>query len=278
MPTIATLHPQIVHFAIALLVAGVLFRWISLTGRWPFTRPAAAVLLLAGTLAAVFAVQSGDDAHGPVERIPGARPAVIEHEEWGERTRNMFLIIAAFEIVALATVRRKPGIAKAALIVSAIGGLPGLWMLYETAEHGGDLVYRYAGGVGTRSGDTADVSRLYLAGIYQAAQAARARHDSARAAELFRELANRFPNDTTARFLAIESLVRDKRDGRAALAELARLEIPPGDQRQQLRHGFLETDAWLALGRADSARATLEQLSREFPANQRVKDRLAQIE
>jgi hypothetical protein len=65
--------------------------------------------------------------------------------------------------------------------------------------------------VGIRSGDTADVTRLYLAGLYQAAQQARARHDSARAAQLFGEL-QRFPNDTNVRLLAIESLVRDKRD------------------------------------------------------------------
>jgi hypothetical protein len=32
--------------------------------------------------------------------------------------------------------------------------------LYEAGEHGADLVYGYAGGVGTRYGDTADVTRL----------------------------------------------------------------------------------------------------------------------
>src|SRR6266581_3881176 len=101
MPNLASWHPQIVHFAIVLLVAGVLFRWISLTGRAAFTGPAAAVLLLAGTVAAMLAVQSGTDAHGPVERVPGARTAVMEHEEWGERTRHMLLVVAALEIAAL---------------------------------------------------------------------------------------------------------------------------------------------------------------------------------
>ncbi len=66
-------------------------RWIWFTGKVPFAGSAAATLLLIGTLAAVLAVESGEDGHGPAERIPGARPAVEEHEEWGERTRNLFL-------------------------------------------------------------------------------------------------------------------------------------------------------------------------------------------
>src|ERR1043166_4144839 len=69
MPNIGSYHPVIVHFAIALLITGVAFRWLSLTGRAPFAGPAAATLLIAGTVAAGLAAHSGLDAHGPVERI-----------------------------------------------------------------------------------------------------------------------------------------------------------------------------------------------------------------
>ena len=277
MPNLASFHPQIVHFAIALLCVGVLFRWISLTGRAAWTGPAAAVLLLVGTVSAVLAVQSGTDAHGPVERVPGARAAVIEHEDWGKRTRNIFLIVAALEIGALALARRSARVTKGLTIASAVVGLAGGFALYEAGEHGGELVYSYAGGVGIRSGDTTDVSRLLMAGLYHSAQAARTRHDSAAAAELFAEMARRFPGDTTVQFLAIESLVRDRNDGKAALAALARVTVPAGDQRLRLRYGFLKTDAFLAAGRSDSARATLEQLARDFPENSRIRDRLTQI-
>ncbi len=94
-------HPQFVHFAIALLVVGVGFRAISLMGRPAFVAPAATTLLLGGTIAAWLAAQSGTAAHGPVERVPGARAAVVEHEEWGIRTRNVFLGVMALEAIAL---------------------------------------------------------------------------------------------------------------------------------------------------------------------------------
>jgi uncharacterized membrane protein len=279
MPNVAAWHPQIVHFAIVLLAVGVLFRWISFTGRAAFTGPAAALLLLAGTVAAVLAVQSGTDAHGPVERVPGARTAVIEHEDWGKRTRNIFLIVAVLEIGAL-VVARRPGrerVTKGLIIASAIVGLAGGAALYEAGEHGGELVYSYAGGVGIRSGDSSDVQRLLVAGLYHSAQQARTRNDSAAAAELFGELAHRFPNDTTVRFLAIESLIRDRRDSKGALAALAQFPVPADNPRLRLRAGSLKADAFEAAGLRDSVRATLEQLARDFPDNPRIKDRLAKL-
>jgi uncharacterized membrane protein len=277
MPDIGVYHPAIVHFAVALLVLGVLFRWVSLTGRAAFTGPAAATLLLLGTVAALLAVHSGTNAHGPVERIPGVRQAVVDHEEAGEWARNVFLVVAALELIGLFTRRRRLNVARGALWGSAIVGVFGLAAMYKAGNRGGDLVYRYAGGVGTRYGDSADVNRLYLAALYQKAQQARAQHDSAQAAELFGELARQYPNDTTVRFLYIESLVRDQHDGRAALRALTNLQVAPSDRRLRLRHGFLRVDAFLAAGRPDSARATLEQLARDFPDVQRIRDRLAEI-
>jgi len=277
MPNIGSYHPQIVHFVVALLCVGVLFRWMSLTGRAAFTGPAAAVLLLAGTLAAVLAVQSGTDAHGPVERVPGARSAVMEHEEAGEWARNVFLVIAALEIGALIFARRSAPVTKGLTWVSALVGLAGIAAVYKAADRGGDLVYSYAGGVGIRSGDTTDVSRLLLAGLYHAAQQARARHDSAGAAALFSEMEKRFGADTTVRFLAIESLLRDRGDAKGALAVLNAVSVPDSNPRLRLRRDFLKVDAFLATGHADSARATLERLARDFPDNPRIKDRLTQL-
>src|SRR3989449_1102143 len=216
--SLAPLHPQLVHFVIALLFAGVVFRCIALVGRAAFTGPAA-VLLLVGTLGAVLAVKSGTDAHGPVERVPGARAAVVEHEEWGERTRNIFLVVAALEIAALipAAQRWRKGVH----LASALVGLAGAFSLYEAGEHGGELVYAYAGGVGIRSGNPDDVGRLLVAGLYHQAMLDRKAGRTAEAAHLISQLAQRHPEDTSARLLVIESLIVDKKNGKGALAALA---------------------------------------------------------
>jgi len=280
MPDIGVYHPAIVHFAVALLVAGVIFRWISLSGRAAFTGPAAATLLLIGTAAALLAVHSGTNAHGPVERIPGARQAVVDHEDAGKWAKNVFLVVAALELIGIGlfTRRRRLNLARGALWGSAVVGVFGLSALYKAGNRGGDLVYRYAGGVGTRYGDTADVNRLYLAALYQAAQQARNQHDSARAAQLFGQLWRQYPNDTTVRFLYIESLVRDRDEGRLALRALANFRVPADDRRLRLRYGFLTADAYLATGKPDSARVTLEQLARDFPdVQQRIQERMRMI-
>src|SRR5690348_10747236 len=99
--TWAASHPIVVHFAIVLTIVGAVLRWLSLTGRMPWTSPAATALIVAGTFASFVAVQSGTAAHGPVERIPGVVNAVVEHEEWGERARNAFLLVAVVELVGL---------------------------------------------------------------------------------------------------------------------------------------------------------------------------------
>jgi uncharacterized membrane protein len=273
--SLAPFHPQVVHFVIALLFAGVAFRWIALTGRAAFTGPAAAVLLLAGSLGAVLAVQSGKAAHGPVERVPGARAAVQEHEEWGERTRNIFLVVAALEIVALipAAARWRKGV----YVASALVGLAGAVSLYEAGEHGGELVYAYAGGVGIRSGDPDDVGRLLVAGLYHQAMLDRKAGRSAQAAQLIGQLAQRDPDDTTVQLLSIESLILDTRDGKAALAALARFPANPESRFVRFRVGLLRADALALVGHADSAKAVLQAMAGEFAGNRAIEDRLAKL-
>lgn len=277
MPDLGPFHPQIVHFVIALLFTGVAFRWLSFvrTARLAFTGPAAAVLLIAGTAAAALAVHSGLNAHGPVERVPGARAAVIEHEEWGERTRNIFIVVAALEIAALipAAARWRKG----AYVASALVGLAGAFSLYEAGEHGGELVYGYAGGVGIRSGSPDDVGRLLTAGLYHQAMLDRKAGRAADAARLIDQLAQRAPQDTTVQLLVIESLILDKQDGKAALAALARFPAQPDSRFVRFRVGLLRADAFALVGMRDSARATLEGMAGEFANNRAIEDRLAKL-
>lgn len=268
-------HPQVVHFAIVLLIVGVLFRVISLLGRPAWASPAAATLLLAGTLAVLGAVKSGEDAHGPVERIPGVRGAVVEHEEWAERTHDIVVGLAALELLALAFWRSPKR--KLVHVAAALVGLVAVYSMYETAEHGGDIVYSYAGGPGIRSGDPQDVGRLLLAGIHHQAQLDRKAGKPAEAAALIDEAARRFSSNPEVQLMQAESRLIDRKDAAGALDALAPIQVPDGNVSLRVRLAMLRADALVAAGRHAEALSMLQDLAAQFPTNTRLKQRIAQL-
>ena len=273
MPDIASFHPQIVHIVVVLGMIGVGLRLVSLFTTLTWNHPVAILSLLAAAGASVAAATSGDQAHGPVERIPGVRDAVVEHEELGERTRNLFLAVAGLELLALA-LRKKDRARRVLHIVSGATGVVAAFYLYEAAEHGGELVYSYAGGVGTRSGDPADIQRLLVAGLYHAARTEREAGHAEEAARLTAELARQRPDDPAVSLLAIQSLIEDRKDPAAALATLDTLSVPAEDPRLGTRIGLLRSQALIAAGQPDSARAVLEDLARRYPESRTVKEAL----
>lgn len=252
------IHPQIVHFVIALLPVGVALRLVALSGRLRFTGPAATVLILVGTVAAFIAVETGEDEHRASEMIPGVHEAVEVHQEWGERTRNLFVVVSLLEIAGLVLYNRtsRHKLAKGVWAVSAVAGLVGIWFVYETGEHGGAVVYEYAGGVGTRYDDPADVQRLLVAGLYNEAAVARKAGRHEEAARLTQQLAELRPNDPSVRMLLLESQIEDLGQPRAALATIDSMRAAaPNDRRVQFQTRRLKAQAFEALGMTDSAKA-----------------------
>ncbi len=272
---LGALHPQVVHFAVALLAVGVVLRLVSLAGRPAFVGPAALTLLLLGTLATLAAMKSGHDAHGPVERVPGSRDQVEEHEEWAGWTRNVFLMVAIAELAGLGLKRWSKD--RPALLASATLGALGLVCLYQTAHHGGLVVYGHAGGVGLRRGEPADVGRLLLAGLYHQAQVDRKAGRPEDAAILLELAARRFGSDPEVQLLATESLLLDRKDPASALAALGRITVPPEKRRLRLRHALITADALAASGQKDAARAGLQQLLAEYPEDPRVRKKFEEL-
>ena len=272
MPNLAYFHPQIVHFVVVLLIVGVLLRIVSLTGRLKFTDHAALAAIIFGTIAVVLAVKSGTDAHGPVERIPGTRDLVVHHEERAILTRNIFFGVLALELVALA-LRRGSGARYVRLVHvgSALVGLFGTAVLYETSEHGGELVYSYAGGPGLRTGNPKDIERLLIAGLFNQSRADRKAGRLAESARLVDELAARSPADATIQLLRVESLLLDRKDYPRALAAIDSIRVAPTDARLRPRQATLKADIYLAMGKPDSARAALDAAISLFPQNTRLK-------
>jgi uncharacterized membrane protein len=272
---LAYYHPAIAHFVVALLIVGVLFRALSLLRRPAFLDPAALALLALGTIAAVLAVNSGTAAHGPVERVPGARQAVVEHEEWGERTRNIFFVVIAIEAVGL--LLRRSEKRRYAIIASTAVGIVGAFFVYQAAAHGGDLVYKYAGGVGIRSGDPVDVDRLLTAALYHQAQVDRKAGKLAEANALLMQAAQRHPGDPEVQLAAAESLLLDRKDPQAALTHLRTISAPHDNRFIRMRQGTLTANALIQAGQREGAIAVLQALATEYPEDQRLKQRIEAV-
>lgn len=275
MPNIAVFHPQIVHFVIAGAVLGILFRWVSLTGKLKWTDGAATALIVIGAVASWFAVRSGVDAHGIPERIPGAVQMVQHHEEEGFELRNLLLALAALELIILI-----PQLApwrKYGRFAAALGGVWAAGLIYETGEAGGKLVYSYAGGVGTRSGDSTDVNNLLKAGMYHRAALSRTQKNDSGAAAAYAELAAKFPDDPTAQIMGAESLILDRKDFAAAQAALIKLTVPADTARNYRRYKLAWADAYIGLGKKDSARMILEPLLSKAPTNKALMDRMEKV-
>lgn len=277
MPSLAAIHPQVVHFVVALIIVGVLFRLLSLVARMSWLSPAALALVTLGTLASLVAVRSGEDAHGPVERVPGARAAVVDHEEWAERARNVFLILLAVEAVAATLTARKASGARAAQIAAALAGVVAIGVLYRAADLGGRLVYGYAGGVAVNTGDAEDVSRLLIAAAHQQAILDRQNGKPVDAAQIIDVVAARFPDHLELQLARVDSIINDRKDPASALARLDAIRVPTEDTRLRVRAGLLRSGALAASGDLTAARQVLETLKSEFPTNTQVQRRLAEI-
>lgn len=272
MSTIGSLHPQIVHFVIALGLVGVLLRILGFLVKGEWVRYAATVLLLVAAGASVLAVKSGDEAHGPAERIPGARDIVHEHEEAGEWTRNLLLVVALLEIAALAMRKRNAKVERVLLAGSALVGMGAGWSIYKTGKLGGDLVYSYAGGVGMRPGDPDDVKRLLIAGLFHRARVAREAGNKEEAARLTDELARQVPDDVSVQLLAASSILKDRNDPAAARAAMDAISVPADNQRLVMQRGALMVEVLRANGQADSAEVLLQELLAKYPESRMLKE------
>jgi uncharacterized membrane protein len=276
MPPLSEIHPVVVHFAIALGIGGVALRVLSFFPFGQWAKYTATTLLLVAAAAGALAVKSGDAAHALAERIPGAREAVQRHEHDGERARNVLLLVALLEVGAL-VFRKNAAATKGLLAASALVGVGAAFFIYEAAEHGGALVYEYAGGVGTRRNEPADIQRLLVAGLYHQARIARDSGRSDEAARLTAELKRQRPTDVMVSLLAIESQLKDAKDAAGALAAVRTLDGPADQPGFVVRRGTLMADAYVALGQRDSARALLTELATKFPQARGLKSALEKL-
>jgi uncharacterized membrane protein len=148
MEFLAGNHPRIVHFAIALLFLYPFLELIGVIFKRDFFSKAAHLILFFGVLAALGGVLTGNQAHEVAmqwEDKGAMMPfkAINEHSWWANFTLWYFaglLAIRTFFVI------KKKFIGYFRYIFAVLA-LAGVFLVYETGDHGGKLVYKY--GVGT---------------------------------------------------------------------------------------------------------------------------------
>jgi uncharacterized membrane protein len=141
------LHPLVVHFPIAWLLAAIVVDVIALVlPRAGWAEATAACLYPAGALSAAVTYLSGRQAAATVW-LPGMAHAIVQqHWNWALATTLSF---GALAIVRLALAFRPSRPSRRMKLALVVAGLAGALVLVRTAEHGARLVYEQ--GVGTRS-------------------------------------------------------------------------------------------------------------------------------
>ncbi|MCK6619697.1 MAG: hypothetical protein HUU32_04670 [Calditrichaceae bacterium] len=144
-------HPLIVHFPIALLIFALLFDLFALIFRninW--VRYAAGSLYILGALAAVITYLSGKQAADVVNIPAMANPTLTEHADWALYTVWFFGIYGVVRLVFLWKKLTEKWVISFVIFLVGAGGMA---LLYETAEHGAELVFRH--GVGVKAAEEA---------------------------------------------------------------------------------------------------------------------------
>lgn len=146
------LHPAIVHFPIALILSGAVVAVVAVfVRRWHLPLFAAG-LLAVGAAGAVAATWSGgNDEESLGELTARADEVLEEHEEWGERTRNIAIVAAVLAIVG-ASLGRYPKAARGVGVAAALAAVAAAYAVAETGHYGGQLVYKHGAGVNTAAG------------------------------------------------------------------------------------------------------------------------------
>ena len=141
------IHPLLVHFPIAILFVAVLLDGAGLILRArPFWRQAAVLMYVLGGVAVLVTYLAGKQAADLVFLSTEGNAALTEHADWALWTLWFFGIFAiARPLIDLTAFGKKTAVWVAMVIIPAAG----LVLLFQTAEHGAKLVFKYGAGVQT---------------------------------------------------------------------------------------------------------------------------------
>jgi uncharacterized membrane protein len=144
MEFLAELHPKVVHFPIALLLTYVILEIIGIVFRKEFYQKAAHLLLFIGVIGAFFAVLTGNQAYSAYQYWNDSSSELFnEHQTFANLVVWYFtgmLVLRTYLVV-----KKKFSLTYKYSVLAL--ALFGCYLIYQTAEYGGDLVKKF--GVGT---------------------------------------------------------------------------------------------------------------------------------
>ncbi len=148
METLSKLHPLVVHFPVALFSVYVLFEVINLFLQDEKFHKWINLVLLIGVLGGIAAVLTGNQAAASLQQnyqniASEIIESVEEHESYATITLWFFAVLLAARFY-LTTKKKFNKLLKVTFVILA---LIGMFLIYETGEHGGELVYGL--GIGT---------------------------------------------------------------------------------------------------------------------------------
>lgn len=145
-------HPLVIHFPIALLFVAALVDAVALVvrQRHEWVRTSAVGLYALGALGTAVAFLTGRDASDEVDLPAQAITTLNAHADWA-----LYLVWFAslYAVVRVAALRYDRQNRLAVHLPLALVGLVGLFLVQQTAERGGQMVYQYGVAVAAASGD-----------------------------------------------------------------------------------------------------------------------------
>ena len=142
------LHPQIVHFPIALLTLAILTELISYFWQKDFFSKMTFYLLIIGVITAFFAVKTGESSLDLIANISSIKPLINQHQQAGEWVLKIFSIVLIIKSFILYFKKNNMFIKGFVTLLMIIG----LFQIYQAGHFGGILVYEE--GVGIQSDTT----------------------------------------------------------------------------------------------------------------------------
>ncbi len=145
MEFLSSLHPLVIHFPIAIFLLYIFFEFIGLF-KESYSNTAF-ILLIVGLIFGIIAVLTGNQAAEVLiktsqigKNIP--KELIEEHENYATLTIWFYFVLAAVRVYFV--VNRKFN--KKMKIIILLCAIIGYIFVFETAEHGGKLVYNFGAG------------------------------------------------------------------------------------------------------------------------------------